>query len=201
MVAEREGAVLFGAGEALTNDQVLRADNAAVALRLLGQDDELVWYVPTYDDLAGDDETGLGPLLPRWIEPGLWLVLVAAVVLVIWRARRLGPLATEPLPVVVKAIETTRSRGRLYRRAGDRGARRRRAARRRPAPGRRTAAAGRRRHSEADAGPRRRPAHRPPRGGGRPRSSAPRPPHPTHDHDLIRLATDLAELDREVRRT
>ena len=48
--------MLFGAGEALTNDQVLRADNAAVALRLLGQDDDLVWYVPTYDDLAGDDE-------------------------------------------------------------------------------------------------------------------------------------------------
>ena len=30
------GVVLLGAGEALTNDQVLRADNAAVALRLLG---------------------------------------------------------------------------------------------------------------------------------------------------------------------
>ena len=26
-------------------------------------------------------------------------------------------------------------------------------------------------------------------------------PDPTHDHDLIRLATDLAGLDREVRRT
>ena len=31
-----------------------------------------------------------------------------------------APLAAEPLPVVVRAIETTRSRGRLYRRAGDR---------------------------------------------------------------------------------
>ncbi len=121
VLAERDGAVLFGAGEALTNDQVLRADNAAVALRLLGQSDDLVWYVPALEDLSGGDETGLGPLLPRWIEPGLWLLLVAAALLVVWRARRLGRLATEPLPVVVKAIETTRSRGRLYRRAGDRG--------------------------------------------------------------------------------
>ena len=42
----RPGLVLLGAGEALSNDQVLRADNAAVGLRLLGQSDRLVWYVP-----------------------------------------------------------------------------------------------------------------------------------------------------------
>ena len=41
--------------------------------------------------------------------------------LVVWRSRRLGPLAVEPLPVEVKAVETTRNLGRLYRRAGDRG--------------------------------------------------------------------------------
>ena len=43
------------------------------------------------------------------------------VTVILWRARRLGPLATEPLPVVVRAVETTRSLGRLYRRSGDRG--------------------------------------------------------------------------------
>jgi hypothetical protein len=199
VVVEREGAVLFGAGEALTNDQVLRADNAAVALRLLGQDDDLVWYVPTYDDLAGDDETGLGPLLPRWIEPGIWLLLVAAVFLVVWRARRLGKLATEPLPVVVKAIETTRSRGRLYRRAGDRGhaATALRAAARRRAAVRLRLGAG---HSEADL------IRGVARHTGRPEAEiaalvGSQAPDPTHDHDLIRLATDLAGLDREVRRT
>jgi len=199
VVVERGGAVLFGAGEALTNDQVLRADNAAVALRLLGQDDDLVWYVPTYDDLAGDDETGLGPLLPRWIEPGIWLLLVAAVFLVVWRARRLGRLATEPLPVVVKAIETTRSRGRLYRRAGDRGhaATALRAAARRRAAVRLRLGAG---HSEADL------VRDVARHTGRPEAEVAalvgsQAPEPAHDHDLIRLATDLAGLDREVRRT
>ena len=70
LVAEpRPGLVLFGAGEALSNDQVLRADNAAVALRLLGQDDHLVWYVPSLDDLVGDDGVSLATLLPSWLEP------------------------------------------------------------------------------------------------------------------------------------
>ena len=63
--------MLFGADQALTNDQILRADNAAVALRLLGQDERLVWYVPSLDDLVGDDGVSLQSLLPRWIRPAL----------------------------------------------------------------------------------------------------------------------------------
>ena len=35
----------------------------------------------------------------------------------LWRGRRFGPLAVEPLPVVVRASEATRGRARLYRRA------------------------------------------------------------------------------------
>ncbi len=35
----------------------------------------------------------------------------------LWRARRLGRVVTEPLPVVVRSAETTRGRGRLYRRS------------------------------------------------------------------------------------
>ncbi|WP_139977665.1 DUF4350 domain-containing protein [Nocardioides litoris] len=111
---------LLGAPQLLTNDQVLRADNAAVALRLLGQDERLVWYVPSYADLVGDDGVGLRSLLPGWVLPGVWVLGLAGLALVLWRGRRLGPLAIEPLPVVVRAIETTRSRGRLYRRSGDR---------------------------------------------------------------------------------
>jgi hypothetical protein len=109
--------LLFGAGSALADSQILRGDNAAVALRLLGENDRLVWYVA---DLDGSEGIGLGSLLPRWIGPGLWLALVTVVALAWWRGRRLGPLAREPLPVVVRAAETTEALGRLYRRAGDR---------------------------------------------------------------------------------
>ncbi|HYN66579.1 MAG TPA: DUF4350 domain-containing protein, partial [Ornithinibacter sp.] len=44
----------------------------------------------------------------------------AVLLLALARGRRLGRLVHEPLPVVVRAIETTESRGRLYRKAGDR---------------------------------------------------------------------------------
>lgn len=116
----RAGLTLLGAPEALTNDQILDGDNAAVALRLLGQRPHLVWYVPDLADLAGADSVSASSLLPHWLVPALWLLVVTGVALVVWRGRRLGPLAREPLPVEVKAIETTRNLGRLYRHAADR---------------------------------------------------------------------------------
>ena len=116
----RAGLTLLGAPAALTNDQILEGDNAAVALRLLGQRTHLVWYVPSLGDLVGGDGVSPSSLLPRWLVPALWLLVLTAGALVVWRSRRLGPLAVEPLPVHVKAVETTRNLGRLYRRAGDR---------------------------------------------------------------------------------
>lgn len=120
LVTGRSGTVYLGAPEALTNDQVLRDDNAAVALRLLGQDQRLVWYVPSLEDTVAGEAVSLSALVPRWIAPGLWMTALALVALVLWRFRRLGPLSTEPLPVVVRAVETARSRGRMYRKGGDR---------------------------------------------------------------------------------
>lgn len=199
LATPRPDVVLLGAGGLLSNDQVLRADNAAVALRLLGQDDRLVWYVPALDDLVADDGVSLATLLPRWLRPALLLTGVAAVALLVWRARRLGPLATEPLPVVVKAIETTRSRGRLYRKASDRA---HAATALRSAA--RTRAAG-----QLRLGPDPDPSalvRDVARHTGRPVDEVDallgaRAPVPASDHDLITLATRLAELDREVRRT
>lgn len=116
-----ERLVLFGAGQALSNDQVLRADNAAVALRLLGTSERVVWYVPDPADATADEAVTLSSLIPRWIGPGIWLGALSVIALILWRFRRLGPLSTEPLPVVVRAVETAHSRGRMYRRSGDRG--------------------------------------------------------------------------------
>ena len=196
----RDGLLLFGADQAFTNDQVLRADNAAVALRLLGQDRRLVWYVPSLADLSAGEGVTLTSLLPRWTFPGLWVVGLALVAVVVWRGRRLGALATEPLPVVVRAVETTRSLGRLYRRAGDRAhaaASLRRSARTRCAERLRLG-------SRFDpAGLVREVARR----TGRPETEVahllhppPGDPGPTTDRDLIALAQALAELDREVQR-
>ena len=105
----------------LVNAQVTRADNAAVALRLLGQRDRLVWYVPDPRDVAPGDAGSLRAQLPGGLFPALWLLGVAVLATMLWRGRRLGPLVVEPLPVVVKAVESTQGRGRLYRRVRDRG--------------------------------------------------------------------------------
>lgn len=192
---------LLGAGRILENDRILRGDNAAAALRLLGERDRLVWYVPTIDDLAAGEGSTLAALVPGWLKPGLWVVALATVGLLLWRGRRLGPLATEPLPVAIKAIETTQSRGRLYRKANDRGhaaAVLRTAARRRIAehlhlP---TSAADQPQLLlEAVVSHTGRPLEEV-RDLLRPDADAPRT-----DKDLVTLATALAELDREVRRT
>jgi len=49
------------------------------------------------------------------------MLLIAALAYALARARRLGPPVGEPLPVVVRAVETVEGRGRLYRRANARG--------------------------------------------------------------------------------
>jgi hypothetical protein len=192
----REGrADVLGAASLLRNDQVLRADNAAVALRLLGRGPEVVWYVPDPADLTGEEGVAVGALLPDWLVPGSWLAGVVVVSVMLWRGRRLGPLVREPLPVEVTAIESTVSLGRLYRRAGDRGHVAevlRRAARQRARDRLRVPPADDERLVALLAAR-----------TGRPEAEVRRlvgadQPAPATGHDLIVLATLLAELDREA---
>lgn len=108
-------------GSLLANDSIDEDGNAALVLGTLGRHDTLVWLTPTYGDLSategdGDGGGGLGDLVPDWATTLLALGAAVAVTAALWRMRRLGPLVTEPLPVVVPAGETTRGRGRLYRR-------------------------------------------------------------------------------------
>ena len=115
---------VFADGAVLTNRQLADEGNAALALRALGRHPKLTWYVPTFDDTSTGREPGLAPgadILPPWLGPLLAQLAVLTGVLAWWRARRLGRLVTEPLPVTVRASETTLGRGRLYRRARSRG--------------------------------------------------------------------------------
>ncbi|GAA1969828.1 DUF4350 domain-containing protein [Amycolatopsis minnesotensis] len=118
-VRDAHPATLLGDGVALTNQHLGENGNAALAMRLLGARPRLVWYLPVPGDpaFAEGRETITGLLPDGWVFGGVQLA-VAAVVFALWRARRLGPVVTEPLPVVVRAAETTEGRARLYRRSG-----------------------------------------------------------------------------------
>ena len=115
----RPPVILLGDEGLITNGAILDADNAAIALRLFGQSDQVIWYVPSAADISAADSTSRS-IAPAWFQPGLVLGGSAVVLLCLWRGRRLGRLVTEPLPVVVRAVETTESRGRMYRKARDR---------------------------------------------------------------------------------
>lgn len=111
---------LLGNATLISNGAILEADNAAIALHLFGQTDRLIWYVPSLSDLSTADQSSSRSIAPAWFQPGLALAAAAVLFLCLWRGRRLGRLVTEPLPVIVRAIETTESRGRMYRKSRDR---------------------------------------------------------------------------------
>lgn len=112
---------VIGNWTVLSNGVISDYGNASLSIGTLGANTNLVYYEPAPGDPAlktADDS--IVDLLPGWVLPaGAWLILVTLVAM-FWRARRLGPLATEDLPVVVHAAETLEGRARLYRRAGSR---------------------------------------------------------------------------------
>ncbi|HEX4430876.1 MAG TPA: DUF4350 domain-containing protein [Frankiaceae bacterium] len=101
---------VLGSADFLTNARLDQQGNAALALGLLSRQPRLTWYTAR----RASSGASLTSLLPKAIP---WAVLqlgIALVVIGVWRGRRLGPVVTEPLPVIVRAGETVRGRARLY---------------------------------------------------------------------------------------
>ncbi|WP_052869663.1 DUF4350 domain-containing protein [Streptomyces niger] len=114
--------VLLGAPDLFYNHRLAERGNASLALQLLGSHRHLVWYLPSVSDPASapDDERSFLDLIPAGWRWGLLQLALAAVLTALWRARRLGPLVPERLPITVPAAETTEGRARLYEQAGAR---------------------------------------------------------------------------------
>ncbi|KJS54755.1 DUF4350 domain-containing protein [Streptomyces rubellomurinus] len=193
--------VVLGSGVFLQNGELTVAGNASLALGLLGSQPALTWHLPDYSvplPKAAHPKT-FGDFVPDGWHWALRQLAVAAVLAALWRGRRLGPVVSENLPVVVRASETTEGRARLYRRAKAHGraaqALRRAAAHRlapalgvplragAPDPDALCAALADR-HPEQSAGDVRALLYGPP---------------PTDDAALLRLADDLDALERQVR--
>jgi uncharacterized protein DUF4350 len=118
---------VLGTGAPLANSGLGSHGNAALALNLLAASPRIVWLVPGPLPAPGAASSGHRPLtslIPGQVYAVAIQLGVVVVLLALWRMRRLGPLVTEPLPVVVRACETVEGHGRLYRsrRARDRAA-------------------------------------------------------------------------------
>ena len=118
--------VLLGSPDILYNDRLDKHGNASLALQLLGSRTHLVWYLPSLSDTSAArrrhrrrQQSFLDLIPSGWLWGTLQLAL-AAVLAAIWRARRLGPLVTERLPVAIRASESTEGRARLYRKVNAR---------------------------------------------------------------------------------
>ncbi len=113
---------IVGSGTAFTNDALDEDGNAALAMNLLGGRQQLVWLdLEQAQAPAPDGTTDLADLLPGWVGIVGAQLVVVVLLAALWRGRRLGPVVVEPLPVDVRAAETTEGRSRLYRRRGARG--------------------------------------------------------------------------------
>lgn len=108
--------ILLGSPQPLLNSGLDDQGNAALALGLLGENARLVWYLPSPTDVPAGARRSLSDLLPDGLRFGVAQLLVAVLLLALWRGRRLGPVVEEPLPVVVPAAEAVEGRARLYRR-------------------------------------------------------------------------------------
>lgn len=104
---------LAGAGP-LTNAALDDADNALLAVGLLGGGGRTVSVVgPRVAVLAADGDATLLDLLPDRVRAGLLQLLVALLVVVVWRWRRLGAPVSEELPVELSGAELVVAEGEL----------------------------------------------------------------------------------------
>lgn len=116
---------IVGSASFMMNGGLLKEGNAALAMNLAGTHPRMVWFAPQRNEDAdsggGQAVTDLIPTQVTWV---VWQLVLAVLLLALWKGRRIGPLVAERLPVVVRASETVEGRGRLYRsrRARDRAA-------------------------------------------------------------------------------
>jgi hypothetical protein len=90
-------------------------------MNLLGGHSRLVWFRALPEGAPVDQQRGFAELVPEGWLWATYMLGVAAALAVAWRARRLGRVVTEPLPVTVRAAEAVEGRARLYRRGRARG--------------------------------------------------------------------------------
>jgi Domain of unknown function (DUF4350) len=115
---------VIGSDRPFTNEHLAEHGNAALAMNLIESRSNAVWLMPDLPAPGSGGRRSFSELVPFGIKLAVLQIVVAVVLVALWRARRLGPVVVEPLPVIVRSAETVEGRARLYRsrRATDRAA-------------------------------------------------------------------------------
>jgi hypothetical protein len=116
-----EGTVVrLGGASVLVNQELGEADNAILLVSLLVPVEGTTVQV-LQPPLPGGGTAGLGDLIAPRVRLALWQLVVAFVLLALWRARRLGRPVAEPQPVQLPGSELVAAVGNLLQRAKGRG--------------------------------------------------------------------------------
>lgn len=112
--------VRIGGASALVNQQIGEADNAVLIVDLLSPaaGGEVVVLRPPP---PGGGSSGLGELIAPRVKLALGQLVVAFLLLALWRSRRLGRPVTEPTAVRIPGSELVVAMGNLLQRARHRG--------------------------------------------------------------------------------
>jgi Domain of unknown function (DUF4350) len=108
--------VRLGGASALVNEELGEADNGVLLASLLVPTPGTTVHV-LQPPLPGGGGAGLGDLIAPRVRLALWQLVVAFVLLALWRARRLGRPVVEPQPVQLPGAELVVAVGNLLQRA------------------------------------------------------------------------------------
>ena len=112
--------VRLGGASVLVNENLGEADNGVLLASLLVPAEGTTVQV-LQPPLPGGGTAGLGDLIAPRVRLALWQLVVAFVLLALWRARRLGRPVAEPQPVQLPGAELVVAVGNLLQRAKGRG--------------------------------------------------------------------------------
>jgi Domain of unknown function (DUF4350) len=112
--------VRLGGASVLVNQELGEADNAVLLASLLVPVTGTAVQV-LRPPLPGGGDAGLTDLIAPRVRLALWQLVVAFVLLALWRARRLGRPVVEPQPVQLPGAELVVAVGNLLQRARSRG--------------------------------------------------------------------------------
>jgi Domain of unknown function (DUF4350) len=112
--------VRLGGASVLVNQELGEADNVVLLASLLVPVEGTTVQV-LQPPLPGGGDAGLTDLIAPRVRLALWQLVVAFVLLALWRARRLGRPVAEPQPVQLPGAELVVAVGNLLQRAKGRG--------------------------------------------------------------------------------